>query len=320
MKKKTSNILKFIGVAVAAGLSMYGTRKANEKLCKMENEKTRIKEITEIGHLNDLQIEPVKIENKSGILISSDDSVLLFLDKIDNHKETNIEIEKFLLGRGIKKDAFKGIIASSYSKVVNDIYMEENPDLINMDEASILYNKPVFLPSDSNSVDFGIPIKVGRSIMISAGMASTGPIALPAGIGGRFVKQGLLLNLRDKGLILITADTGKNLITTMQQISAFGNIFHSVILLDDECGNLRFACKFVKKSAALWNSICQKLIQKLSRTDMYESSEEKNEILEDLISHGIVLCGNHGSKTTMEYMELFGENLKVVKFNKKLVI
>lgn len=320
MNKKTRNILIGIGAAALAGISMYGTRKLNEKICKMENEKTRIKETTEIGHINDLEMEVVKIKNIPGILIYSDESIFLFLDRIDNHKETMIGIELFLEERGIKKNAFKGIIAASYSKAVNDIYMEENPELVNMDETSVLYNKPVFLTSDANSVDFGIPIKVGRSVMISAGMASTGPVAYPVAIGKKLIKQGLILNLRDKGMVLITADTGKNLITTMQQMFAFGNVFISVLILHDEGGELGVTRKIIRKAIDIVYSGAQKINQKIGRPMIDESMKEQTEVLTDMISHGVVLCGNHSITSTMEFKELFDENIKIIRFNEKFSI
>ena len=320
MNKKTRNILIGLGAVAAAGISMFGARKINEQICKSENEKTRIKEVTDIGHLNNVELEIIRIRTKPAVMIHCDGSVFLFLDRIDNKKGTMMEIERFLNGRGVRKDNFKGIIAATYTKGKNDIYVEENPELINMDENSILYNKPVFLTSDAKSVDFGIPIKVGRSVMISAGMAATGPIAFPVAIGKKLIQQGLILNVRDKGMVLLTADGGKHLVTTMQQMFSFCNNFHSVILLNDEGGELGIFGRGLKKSADILNAGVQSIKQQLGRPIMDKTVKEESELLHEVIEHGVVLCGNHGHTSTMEYKEIFGEEVQVVKFTEKFSI
>lgn len=320
LDKKTKNILIGLGAAAVAGISMFGARKINEQICKNENEKTRIKEVTDIGHLNEVEFEVIRIRTKPAIMIRCDGSIFLFLDRIDNKKGTMMEIERFLNGRGVRKDTFKGIITAEYTKGKNDIYVEENPELINMDENSILYNKPVFLTSDAKSVDFGIPIKVGRSVMISAGMASTGPIAFPVAIGKKLIRQGLILNVRDKGMVLLTVDSGKHLVTTIQQMFSFCNSFHSVILLNDEGGDMNILGRAVRKSADLMNAGMQSLKQQLGRPIIDKSVKEESELLHEVIEHGVILCGSHGYTSTMEYKEIFGEEVQVVRFTEKFSV
>ncbi len=314
MDKKTRNILIGVGAACAAGLAMFGARKLNEKVCKVENEKTRIKEATEIGHLNDVRAEVVRLKGNAGLMIHTDDSVYLFLEHLNGKKETQQSIEHFLAEKEISKENFRGIIASSFAKGLNDIYEGENPELVNLDENSILYNKPVFLPPDATSVDFGIPIKVGRSVMISAGMASTGPIAFPVGIGRRITKQGLLLNVRDKGLVLFVVDDGKDLITIVQQLFAFGNELHSVVLMNDEGSELGFVGRVFHKGMDMVSAGFQKVKVRIGNPAVDDGMREKKAILMSMITNGVVLCGNHGITSTMDFKEFFDEDIQVVKF------
>lgn len=322
MNKKVKTGLMVLGGLAAAGLTAFGIRKINEKLCINENEKAKLKESVEIGYVNELEVEPVIIGNKGGLLINADSSRYLFLDTIDNSEKTWSEIIEVLDDKIINKDEFKGIFAAEYLKTITALKDWEDTEKPQDSKARILENKPIFLTPESKAVDAGIPVRIGQSLVIAGGMASTGPVNYAHGIAGKTVRQGIIINLRDKGLILISTGVGTNLLDQIRQVFAIGNEFYSIIILRNEGQMKNWINKRVSRSLDFVSSKLMGIIKNANKNNNVDVTDKKMENLlkiNVLVKEKLVLAGIHSYVSAFEHKESFNEKLTEIGFGEKLV-
>lgn len=167
----------------------------------------------ELKPVDNLEVVPVvdflsegegyKTEAGNALLVRTDEDNILFDVGYNKNKETKSPLLCNLEKMGIGLDEIQALaISHNHADHVGGYCAMENR--IELTKGSIdLQGKKIFTPVPM-TCETANTSTVQNPMLIGEGIGTTGPLAVQMFITGQVLEQGLLVNLRDKGLVVIS--------------------------------------------------------------------------------------------------------------------